>query len=270
MNLTTTIIDPKLITASDRLRLIDALYNTHNQIFDGVDKDEFTKYVIDSKANQTQILIQKHQENIVGYGAIHFYKFDTIEERIAVVRMEVGFLPAYRRGNNHYHVFALAQTMKFLLKNTDRKLYFLGSLVHPSSYVSLTNLTKAVWPRYDQLMPSESIALIVSRLSEIFDFKHVQPSNPHVVKVGWKTRETAATKLPEYKLKEAARFYIQQNPEYTEGHGLITIIPLNAKVLTDIGVALFQRKRRLKINQLRQNIRHRFTTNPAISLLRAS
>ena len=270
MNLTTTVIDPKLITASDRLRLVEALYQTHNQIFDGVDKDEFTKYVIDSKANETQILLQKHQENIVGYGAIHFYKFDTIEERIAVVRMEVGFLPAYRRGNNHYHTFALAQIIKFLLKNTDRKLYFLGSLVHPSSYVSLTNLTKAVWPRYDQPAPSESIALIVSRLSEIFDFKHVQPSNPHVVKVGWKTREPAMTKLPEHELKTAAKFYIQQNPEYKEGNGLITIIPLNFKVLADVSVALFKRKRKLKMNQFKDSMRHRIADNRAVNLLRAS
>lgn len=259
MNLHTSIIDPKLITHKDRITLVEKLYEAHNQIFDGVDKEEFTKYVIDSKAHSTQIFIQKNKEQIVGYGAIHLYKFDTFEERFAVVRMEVGFLPEYRKGNNKFHLFALSQIFQFLIQSPNRKLYFLGSLVHPSSYVALTNLSKDVWPTPENFNVTGKFDKIIKRLSDIFEFKPVNLENPHVVKVGWKTRENHANVEYTQPLKPSAQFYLQQNPHYSDGHGLITILPINFKIITLASVALAQKKQTRLIGNFFKNSRTKFS-----------
>jgi hypothetical protein len=260
MTLTTSIINPKLITLKDRDILVEKLYEAHNQIFDGVDKDEFTKYVIDSKAHSTQIFIQKNKEQIIGYGAIHLYKFDTFEERLAVVRMEVGFLPEYRKGNNKFHLFAISQILQFLIQSPNRKLYFLGSLVHPSSYVALTNLSKDVWPTVENYNVIGKFDEIIKRLSDIFEFKPVNHDNPHVVKVGWKTRETASNTEHKQPLKSSAQFYLQQNPNYRDGHGLITIIPINLKIITLASVALAQKKQTRLIGSFLKNSRTKLLT----------
>ncbi|TCM61409.1 hypothetical protein EC844_1287 [Acinetobacter calcoaceticus] len=245
MSLNASIVDPKLFSEKDKMKLVDELYQVHDQIFDGVDKDQFTNYVVDSKAHITNIFIQKHQDQAVGYGAIHFYKFDTLEERIGVIRMEAGLIPDFRSGNNQLHIFALFKVLQFIISHPNRKIYFLGSLVHPSSYVALTNLSKHVWPTMAQPVPCEQIKSIVSRLSDLFDLIPVESSNPHVVQVGWKTREAQQSR-DQWNLvpKPSAQFYIQQNPNYQDGHGLITILPMNLKNVMDIGVALLQKKQK--------------------------
>lgn len=53
-------IDPKQLTAHARQQLIDALYSVHCQIFDGVQKTAFAKYVVESKAQQTAIHVHKN------------------------------------------------------------------------------------------------------------------------------------------------------------------------------------------------------------------
>lgn len=243
MSLHASIIDPKLFSQKDKQQLVDELFAIHNQIFDGVDKQQFTQYVIDSKASDTNIFIQRKSNKSVGYGAIHLYKFDTLQERIAVIRMEAGFIPEFRGGNNQFHFFALLKAIQYIITHPNRKFYFLGSLIHPSSYVALTNLTKQVWPNITKPEPCENIRNIVSKLSDLFDLEPVDSSNPHVVKVGWKTRDsTVSVAFKQPQLKPAAQFYIQQNPNYKDGHGLITILPVNLKILLSISFGLMHKK----------------------------
>nr|WP_174506403.1 hypothetical protein [Acinetobacter sp. Marseille-Q1620] len=245
MSLSASIVDPKLFSEKDKMKLVNELYHVHDKIFDGVDKNQFTNYVINSKANITNIFIQKYQDQAVGYGAIHFYKFDTFDDRIGVIRMEAGFMPKFRSGNNQFHFFALLKVIEFIISHPNRKIYFLGSLVHPSSYVALTNLSKQVWPTMATPLPNEEIKTIVNRLSDLFDLTPVESSNPHVVKVGWKTRETENSRHEWSNItKSSAQFYLQQNPDYKEGHGLITILPINMKNVLDIGIALVNKKQK--------------------------
>lgn len=49
----TAVIHPKQLTVDERQQLTDALYTVHCQIFDGVDKASFAKYIVESKAQQT-------------------------------------------------------------------------------------------------------------------------------------------------------------------------------------------------------------------------
>src|SRR5690348_7983421 len=69
------VVVPSELTAEQRQRLIDDLYLIHCQIFDGVEKASFAKYVVESKANSTSILLHKNAAGqVVGYHAVHVFE----------------------------------------------------------------------------------------------------------------------------------------------------------------------------------------------------
>lgn len=253
MSLSAAIVDPKLFSTHDKNQLVDELFQVHNQIFDGVDKAQFTNYVIDSKAQHTHIMIQRDQKNnhaAVGYCAFHFYKFDTLNEHLGVIRMEAGLLPEYRRGNNHIHLFAFMKAMQCMLSHPNRKIYFLGSLVHPSSYVALTNVSKAVWPTVQRPDATEAVQSIVNKLSDLFGLTPVHADQPNVVNVGWKTREAQHAKQDWLATaKPSAHFYLQQNPDYDLGHGLVTIMPVNMRNMLEVTISLMHKKRQRAVQR---------------------
>lgn len=251
MGLNASIVDPNKFSEKDKIKLIDDLYQLHNKIFDGVDKHQFTNYVINSKANITKIFIQKYKNEVVGYCAIHFYKFDNFDERIGVIRMEAGLLPEFRKGNNQIHYFALLKSLEFFIRYQNRKIYFLGSLIHPSSYIALTNLSKHVWPSLVNPLPNDRIKSILNRLSNHFDLLPVNASNPYVVGVGWKTRKIENSQYDLSSLtKPSAQFFLQKNPNYQEGDGLITILPVNIKNLLDLTMTLAKKKQKKFVSHL--------------------
>jgi len=64
----TEVIGPKSLSTEARNQLIDALYAVHNEIFDGVERESFAKYVVESKAEHTWIQVHKSEAGeIVGW-----------------------------------------------------------------------------------------------------------------------------------------------------------------------------------------------------------
>lgn len=245
MGLNASIVDPTAFSEKEKNKLIDELYQVHNKIFDGLDKHQFTNRTINSKANITRIFIQKYKNELVGYCAIHFYKFDSFDERIGVIRMEAGLLPEFRKGNNQIHYFALLKFLEFFIRYQNRKIYFLGTLVHPSSYIALTNLSKHVWPSVVNPQPNDKIKSILNLLSNHFDLSPINASNPYVVGRSCKTRKIENSKYDLSNLtKPSAQFFLQKNPNYQEGNGLITILPVNMTSLLDITITLVKNKQK--------------------------
>ena len=93
----TEVIVPKTLTLEARARLTDALYAVHQQIFDGVERESFAKYVVESKAEHTWIQVHKNEAgDIVGYFAMHVFEKPLNGVTTAVFRAEAGSLRAYR------------------------------------------------------------------------------------------------------------------------------------------------------------------------------
>ncbi|PTL76251.1 cyclic nucleotide-binding domain-containing protein [Vitiosangium sp. GDMCC 1.1324] len=241
------VVVPKSMSSEERGKLTDALYEVHRQIFDGVEREAFAKYVVDSKAEHTWIQLHKNEEGeIVGYFALHIFDKQFGGVPTSVLRAEAGSLRAYRGGNANAR-FGLKMVVNYLLKHPGRRAFYLGSLVHPSSYSLFAKYFDEVWPRRETQVPPELLAFM-DELATEFGLERVDPANPLVRHVGWRTRETEMER--EYWLhsdKPSARYFVEANPGYVEGHGLVTVVPITVSNIANMIRSMGQRKLRQPI-----------------------
>lgn len=224
------VIDPKTLTSSAKEELITSLYAVHSEIFDGVSREEFGRYVVDSKAESTRIQVSYGESGeIAGYLAMHAFRRELGGEICTITRAEAGLRRKYR-GNGSTASFAISQMLKLRWEHSGPTFY-LGCLVHPSSYTIFARNTAAVWPSAGVETPAEIMNLL-TQLGDEFGLPVVDPARPLVRKVGWITRDTDVERrywqtsdLP------SARFFLEQNPGYGQGHGLLTLVPFDAASL---------------------------------------
>jgi hypothetical protein len=247
----TEIIRPKSLSAEARSQLIDALYAVHNEIFDGVERESFAKYVVESKAEHTWIQVHKSEAGeIVGYFAFHIFERELSGVPTSVFRAEAGTLRAYRGGNVNAR-FGLSLALRYMLKNPGRKVYYLGSLVHPSSYSVFVKYCGEVWPRREAQTPPQ-LQGFMEELAAEFGLEKVDAARPLVRKVGWKTRETEAEReYWQHCDKPAARFFIEANPGYVDGNGLVTVVPATAATLLRLFRAVSETRLRKPVEALK-------------------
>jgi hypothetical protein len=238
------IVVPKSLSPEARHALTESLYEVHRRIFDGVERDSFAKYVVDSKAEHTWIHLHKNEAGeTVGYFALHLFEKQLGGRPTAVFRAEAGSLRAYRGGNANAR-FALRMALRYLLKHPERRAFYLGSLVHPSSYTMLSGNFGEVWPRREERTPPELLTFM-DELATEFGLEKVEPSEPLVRRVGWRTRETEMERdYWRHCDKPAARFFVESNAGYVEGHGLVTLVPLTVSNLLSMARSLVRRKLR--------------------------
>lgn len=215
--------------ADQKAPLTDELYDTHIQIFKGVDKEQFAKYVVYSKAQHNWIKVFRNRgDAVVGYTTVHIFEVELQGATVAVFRMEAGLLRNYRGGGSP-RSFIMKQVLKYALKHPRRKLFTLSTLVHPSSYLVLAGTAPTIYPHPDY-EPPQHIQELIFRLADEFELEAVEGGGPYTRKVGWITeqlpRETAFWKNNPRKL---VQFFLEMNPGYTEGDGLLTVIPVTIR-----------------------------------------
>lgn len=219
-------LDPHTLSAPERDALVDALYAVHCEIFDGVDRAEFRRYVIESSADENRIQVSYGEAgDVAGYVAAHSFRRKLGGELVAINRAEAGLRRAYR-GDGSPANFLISRLVRGRWDFAGPQ-YYLGCLVHPSSYTAFAHHAPVLWPARDVEIPPDLFDLMM-RLADEFHLDAVDPARPLVRKVGWITRDTEGerrywqnTDLP------APRFYLEQNPTYHLGHGLLTVVPLD-------------------------------------------
>jgi CRP-like cAMP-binding protein len=76
------------------------------------------------------------------------------------------------------------------------------------------------------------MATFLAELAGAFGLEALDPLNPLVVPVGWRTRDTEVERNYWRSCnKPAARFFVQENPNYTQGQGLMTLVPITGRGL---------------------------------------
>ncbi len=214
---TTEVIDPATLTAAQRSALVDALFPCQRSVFDGVDRAAFAAYVVDSPADETRILVLRDAEGIArGYAALHLFWQSHLGRRTLIVRMEIAAEPAFRR-LNFAGPFIAGAALRLALRYPGVPRYFFACFVHPSAYVSLCRHAPRVWPHPGVPTPPHIEALML-RLRRNFA---LSPVGPGTVDVGWIARECGP---PPRRLSPEARFYLERNPGYRRGEGLMTVI----------------------------------------------
>lgn len=222
------VVEPSSLSHADQETLISSLYSVHCEIFDGVSREQFSEYVVRSRAKKTRIQLSYGENGeLAGYLAMHAFRPQLRGEECTVLRAEAGLRRAYR-GNASTAGFALSNILKTHWEYSG-PLFYLGCLVHPSSYSLMANHVPTVWPGQGVEIP-EDIFDLMMRLGEEFHLDMVDPQRPLVRHVGWITRDTEAERRYWQTCDfPVARFYLEQNPGYVEGHGLLTLVPLGAR-----------------------------------------
>lgn len=241
------VIDPAALSATERQHFAERLYALHCKIFDGVEREQFYIYVIDSPAPWTRIRIFENLAgDWVGYCAVHRFH-ETIQSRSCVVfRAEAGILRAYR-GRSMTLWFGFAEAIKFRLLHPFSTLYYQGCFVHPSVLYMFSRYFRTYYPRADEPLP-RNIERILLEMADVFHISPVPGQTPMVRHVGWVTRESDRDR--DYWRNHpnpSVKFYIQENPGYVSGTGLLTLVPLTfANIFTSLG--------RFLLNSLKRRI----------------
>jgi CRP-like cAMP-binding protein len=222
------IVVPSKLDPAARQEFIDALYKVHCEVFDGVSRDAFAKYVVESPAEHTWINVHRnHAGEIVGYFALHIFERELAGKASAIFRAEAGTLRAYRGGNTNMR-FGLKLGVPYLLRYLGRRFYYLGSLVHPSSYCLFAKHFDVIWPS-SRHPPPPAVLAFMDELANSFGLERVSPDNPLTRQVHWITRDSEVERNYWRNCdKPAARFFIEANPGYSEGDGLVTLIKVDA------------------------------------------
>lgn len=216
---------PKQMSPEAREALATELYAVQDQIFAGVSREDFVRYVIDSKAAQTWIQVHRDSDGrAVGYFAVHRYERSVRGRAVGVFRAEVGVLRAFR-GTRASGTLLIREVMRWMLRHPTQPCFFLCSPVHPGSYAALVQHADAVWPSPHAETPADMADLSLS-LAEQFGMPLVDPARPLVREVGWVTRDQRDdTRYWRRNGDAAVQHFLSQNPGYNQGYGLLTLVP---------------------------------------------
>ena len=220
------VIDPSILTSEDKERFTDALYQLHLRIFDGVTRDQFVSYVIESPADWTRIRIYRNAENKwIGYCAVHRSEIRVFDRSRVIFRAEAGIMREYR-GRSKTLWFGFSEAIKYRIWHPMCDLYYLGSFVHPSVLYMFSRYFGEYYPRADTRLP-ESIKAFMLELAKAFHIEPASDPNELVRKVGWITKEAREDRcFWQNHNHPVVKFYIKTNPGYVIGNGLLTLVPL--------------------------------------------
>lgn len=208
------------------------LYAVHAQIFTGLDFEGFRAYVVERDAWRTWIYVKHNAAGLlVGYTAIHAFRLQLQRRPFTVIRMEAGTLPA-ARGRDVTMVYGVLRLMRVWLRHPWRRLCMFAALTHPSSYTFLAHYAPVIFPHASRSEIPAGVLQNMEELAATFHLDRVEPDNPLLRHVNWITMETEEDRARWRNSKrQDTRFYMQTNPGYPQGHGMLTYIPINGAIL---------------------------------------
>lgn len=218
------------LSSQERHLLSQQLYPLQEQLFTGVDYEAFRRYVVDSTAWRTWIYLQhSEQGELVGYLAMHTFRRVIDGKRRQIFRMETGKLAAFR-GQDLTILRALGRMLLQSVSGLRYESFFFACMVYPASYAMAAKYAPRIWPTLRQLTPPDKQALIFE-LAASFHLSSVRPEAPYVRHVGWITRENGPQPRWNAAVNPHAVYFIEENPAFSQGHGLLALMPAS---LTDI------------------------------------
>lgn len=165
-----------------------------------------------------------------GYCAVHGFIQTHLGRRTLIIRFEIAAEKAWRR-RTFAGPFISKTLTQLCLRYPGIPRYMFACFVHPSAYVALCRHVPLIWPRPKTKTPAKIQALMHS-LARQFDIE----VSDGIAQVGWIAN---ADPVPE-RVHPLAAFYLERNPDYVAGKGLMTVMPLSGRELM-IGLARYAR-----------------------------
>jgi hypothetical protein len=220
------------MTREQREALTRELFAVHAQIFTGLSYEEFRSYVVERDAWRTWIYVKQNSTGqVVGYTSIHAFRLIVDNSLSTVIRIEAGTLPAYR-GRDLTMVYGCLRLLRVWLQHPWRRFCIFAALTHPSSYTFLAHYAPVIFPHATRREIPQNIMDRMEELAGCFELERVDPTNPLVRQVNWITLETDEERQRwNNSSRRDTRFYLEHNPEYVNGTGMLTYIPFNGSIL---------------------------------------
>lgn len=233
-------VNPAKLSTAERAELISQLYAVNQKIFAGVSLEDFDHHVLDASADSTHIqLFFAADGQLVGYCAAHRFWRHVLGRHVIVLRAEAGLLSEYR-GHGATYRFRMIRSVAEKLSHPFTPIYYVGTLVHASSYDLACQNFPQVYPHPDHETP-EVIQEVARELINSFPAPPVAQADPFVRDVGWMTIEAPQENPPsQYGDNHYVRFFKARNPGYSKGHGLVVIVPIT---VSNISAAFLSRLR---------------------------
>lgn len=232
-----------------RVALARELYAVHAQIFSGLDFEGFRAYVVERDAWRTWIYVRHNASGqLVGYTAIHAFRLRVTGLPSTIIRMEAGTLPA-ARGRDLTMVYGLLRLLRIWAQEPWRRVRMFAALTHPSSYTFLAHYVPTLWPHADRPIPPQ-VMREMEELADVFHLERVDDRHPLLRRVDWVTMETEEDRERwRASTRRDTRFYLDSNPGYAVGHGLLTYLPIGG-VMVMRSLARFFSARAGKLTRL--------------------
>lgn len=218
------IFDPLAMSDEERASFGEILYGLCRSVFDGVTKEMFLDSAFNPKAFRTRIMLcEDRAGEAVGYVVVQCFQQIVDGRTVPVFRAEAGILPCYR-GRNATLLFGLREAALYKLRHLFQQVFFMDTLVHPSSYHLLARHFPVIYPSRLAKTPPETLTFMV-KLADSFGKPRIE-NDPLRRGVGWITRESpdSLPRSPEAMANKC--FFAKMNPGYRKGHGLVTLVPL--------------------------------------------
>ncbi|MEM7039705.1 MAG: hypothetical protein AAF570_22215 [Bacteroidota bacterium] len=254
---------PKNLTQNEKEALTDELYKIQTQIFDGVDRNTFYKYVIAPETYLTKIYLFKNRRNeTVGFLTFHLYRVEVEKKgkrkKVCVVRTETGILEAYR-GKAPIFSIVFRESLKCYLKLGFPEGYFVATPIHPVPFLIAQRSCKEIFPHPTQPTPPH-IGQVLGQIAQSFGMERDANSGKFVVNVGWivKQNEAKRQKIAESE-DPLIRYYLAQNPGYAKGNGLLVISPGSLRNLIGSSWRLMMKRLRKRRHSSRRMASGKYT-----------
>jgi hypothetical protein len=216
------------------------LFRIDKHIFTGGTQADFIEHVFKRPALRSKIrLFLNSSGDMVGYCGMHTFEREVRGRRVLVIRGETGLLPEYR-GRGAAYSFGMVYAFWEKICHPSTSVYFLGTLVHTSSYHLFYKYFPIMYPHPVKGFPEPERALAIELINS-FPEPPVTASNPLIREACWRTIETEQERqLNLESHRPDVRLFVELNPGYPMGHGLVIIAPISFR---NIVAALLRRFR---------------------------
>jgi len=202
-----------------------------HQVFTGVSYAEFRRYVLYSPAWRTWLWVRRTPAGQpIGYLALHAFQKRLVSRQCIVFRMETGKLPAYR-GKDLLLLRAIGRMIWVGLRYPAQASYFFATPVYPTPYALVAKYSSTIWPSRAHDTPPDKQQLLLE-LATDFGLPLLDPARPLIRRVSWITRDEAQG-APAWSARRNPHvaYFLQLNPDYARGFGLLTLAPTGAGAL---------------------------------------
>ncbi|MGF1727698.1 hypothetical protein [Photobacterium nomapromontoriensis] len=196
--------------------------------FKGVSPDiYYEKYFLQPDAFERKLKLIYCDNELVGYCLLTFKRLVLNGQSTIIVGASAGFLPEQRHGNQTV-MFSIVEAAKCYLKHPKTAIYYADTMISPAMYRVMAKLVAEIYPNPERRISPES-APILQYLQQTAMVRE-DHWHPHLCFVNRYVNYTSddIERLTNSE-KLDIQYYLSINPKFTEGYGIVTVIPVNIK-----------------------------------------